>query len=345
MKTTRNTTISTPYDLLNRYLQDVRKYLPQSGNPSRQQDILEELSANILAQIEDKEAELGRTLTQDEVAAIVKQHGHPMRVAGRYLPQQYLIGPTMLPVYWYVLKMALFVALLVYAVANAAILATGALAPVEIVDAFLKFPGVALTVFAWVTLIFAGLDFAVVRYRVKLGPLESWDPNTLPRVSRSRQWKIGWQGALELLPGVLALLYWLIAVPNHRFLIFGPGALFLTFSPAVQSIYWPISLLLVVQLALDGLGLWYGAESRLWRGKGVIAKVISLGIFAILLKTNTLIAAAAPVAHLVKYQFAAIQVNFGIMLGIKIAFVLTSLLLLLDLGRLAWTGMSKRLNL
>ena len=30
--------------------------------------------------------------------------GRPMLVAARYLPQQYLIGPGMFPIYWYTLK-------------------------------------------------------------------------------------------------------------------------------------------------------------------------------------------------------------------------------------------------
>src|SRR6185437_10277712 len=90
-------------ELLDRYLQAVKTFLPKS----RQNDILKELSENILSQMEDKEAELGRSLNEDEQAAIIKQHGHPMTVASRYRSRQQLIGPTMFPAYWFVLKAAL----------------------------------------------------------------------------------------------------------------------------------------------------------------------------------------------------------------------------------------------
>ena len=46
-------------DLFERYLQAVRKYLPWQ----RQDDIVAELRANLEAQREEREAELGRPLT------------------------------------------------------------------------------------------------------------------------------------------------------------------------------------------------------------------------------------------------------------------------------------------
>jgi hypothetical protein len=55
-------------DLLRRYLQAVGTYLPKS----QQDDILKELGENLRAQMEDKQAELGRPLNEDEAAAILK---------------------------------------------------------------------------------------------------------------------------------------------------------------------------------------------------------------------------------------------------------------------------------
>jgi hypothetical protein len=90
-------------ELLERYLQAVRKHLPWQG----QDDIVAELRANLEAQLEDKQASLGRGLTADEAEAWLKQVGSPVRVAGRYQPQQYLIGPAVYPIYTYVLKLAM----------------------------------------------------------------------------------------------------------------------------------------------------------------------------------------------------------------------------------------------
>jgi hypothetical protein len=67
-------------NLLNRYLQAVARLLPKA----RRDDIIAELRANILSQMEDREQELGRALTEDEQAAILRHHGNPTIVAGRY---------------------------------------------------------------------------------------------------------------------------------------------------------------------------------------------------------------------------------------------------------------------
>src|SRR5215470_9476282 len=87
-------------DLLDRYLQAVRFWLPRA----QQNDIIEELRDDIRSQIEDKETALGRDLSEDELVALLQQAGHPMRVAARYQPQHSLIGPALFPLYKFVLK-------------------------------------------------------------------------------------------------------------------------------------------------------------------------------------------------------------------------------------------------
>ena len=86
-------------ELLDRYLQAVKFWLPRKQNT----DIVAELSEDIRSEIEDKEAELRRPLVQAELEAILTRWGHPMMVAERYLPQRSLIGPVLLPAYTLVL--------------------------------------------------------------------------------------------------------------------------------------------------------------------------------------------------------------------------------------------------
>jgi hypothetical protein len=99
--------------LIDRYLQAVRRYLPRG----QRDDIVKELSANLLSQMEDKEAELGRPLTEAEQQAVLEQQGHPMIVAGRYRGDhrslvfgRQLIGPALFPFYaralWWTLGIA-----------------------------------------------------------------------------------------------------------------------------------------------------------------------------------------------------------------------------------------------
>src|ERR1700739_2514315 len=97
-------------ELLDRYLQAVKKHLPWK----RQDDIIAELRTNLESQLEEREAELGRPLTQSEAEDWLKQLGPPIQMASRYHPQQYLIGPSLFPTYWYVLRLVFFWAVGVY---------------------------------------------------------------------------------------------------------------------------------------------------------------------------------------------------------------------------------------
>jgi len=87
-------------ELINRYLQAVKFWLPKN----QKQDIIAELAEDLRSQIEDREAELGRKLNESEVADLLKQRGRPVLVANRYRPQQHLIGPVLFPIYLFVLE-------------------------------------------------------------------------------------------------------------------------------------------------------------------------------------------------------------------------------------------------
>src|SRR6476659_3808761 len=94
--------------LVDRYLHAVEFWLPKE----QQKDILAELGDDIRSQIEEKEHEAGRKLTDPEIEALLKQRGSPFRVASRYLPQRYLIGPAFFPLYTLVLRAILLFYLL-----------------------------------------------------------------------------------------------------------------------------------------------------------------------------------------------------------------------------------------
>ena len=161
-------------NLLDRYLQAVRFFLPRR----QQDDIVRELSENLLSQMEDRAEELGRPLSEDEQADILRRHGHPMLVAGRYRSHQQLIGPTFFPIYVVALQAGLAVALLVTIVVTTITSIVHGDPIRQLVAGFLAFPARALMVFAWTTLGFAALDFA--QSRLKLA--HRWDPRSLPKV-------------------------------------------------------------------------------------------------------------------------------------------------------------------
>jgi hypothetical protein len=64
-------------DLIDRYLAAVRRHLPRK----LQDDVIQELSANLRSEAEEREQEAGRPLNTDEQAALLKKQGHPWLMA------------------------------------------------------------------------------------------------------------------------------------------------------------------------------------------------------------------------------------------------------------------------
>ncbi len=279
-------------ELLDRYLFAVKKHLPWQ----RQDDILAELRANLESQLEEKEAALGRPLTRGEWEDWLRELGHPIQVAARYRPQQYLIGPGIFPTYWYVLKMAMGWTLAIYAIVSAVLIATQILhaggvmdhiteaIAAQIAEAIARAPGILINVAAWVTLIFAVLEFTTARGLVKLPPIPGmqwdWNPSELPPVQEKRPayGKMPRSYALavaEVIFGIL-LLTWLLLVPHHPYLLFGPGAAYLEslpyrLAPIWWTFYWWIVALNLVQLAWKFIDLERGA----WQGPRTIQNIVS----------------------------------------------------------------------
>jgi hypothetical protein len=103
-------------ELLDRYLNSVRTYLPSAGKD----DVLRELADEIRSRMEDREGELGRPLTEAEQEALLRQVGNPAIVASRYSPDQSgltfgrkIIGPELFPLYKRILAIAIGIMLMV----------------------------------------------------------------------------------------------------------------------------------------------------------------------------------------------------------------------------------------
>jgi hypothetical protein len=261
-------------ELLDRYLQAVKKHLPWQ----RQDDILAELRANLESQLEDKEAELGRPLTTAEAEAWLKQIGPPIQVAARYQPQQYLIGPSLFPIYWYVLRFASLLALIVYSVVSAVLVFAGAYPTLTAtLGAILRIPSILLTTAMWVTLVFACIEFAITRFGTSWLPGDkfpatagygpNWTPSDLPPIEKKAQGgkkpRSYAQAVAEVIFGFL-LIVWLLLIPKYPFLLLGPGIVYQHLSPfqlepVWWQFYWWIVGLNIFQFGSKLINLLYGA--------------------------------------------------------------------------------------
>jgi hypothetical protein len=265
--------------LIERYLQNVRISLPTA----RREDIVRELAEDIRTQVADREEELGRALTEDEQEAVLKQFGHPLALATRYGPQRHVIGPALFPVYWMALKIALGGALAVNVAIAIAWLATGS--PVGRAAGHLaSFPfTIGVTVFGWITLVFALLDLNLPRLLehawVDLKGL------TLPPVEgRGRKWTL-----IAEIVGSTAFLLWWLAIPQSPFLVFGPAAGFLALAPIWQRLYVPVAVIWLASLAV----LWAVLLRPDWARVRTIGRfltdTLSLVLALILLRTDAVV--------------------------------------------------------
>ena len=191
-------------EMLDRYLRLVRFWLPKA----EKEDITAELSETIRSQIEEREAELGRKLDEADLEAILARWGHPLRVAERYLPQRHLIGPTLFPVYVFVLELVMLVYLVPWLLVWIGLLifdpayrsghaGLAVLAPLQ------SWWLIALHAFAITT---AGFAIAERAY-AKSGRLETWKPRPRPaagdpsRIPRS-------ESVTDLATGLVTALWW-----------------------------------------------------------------------------------------------------------------------------------------
>jgi hypothetical protein len=268
-------------DLLNRYLHAVRFWLP-----SRQQDdILAELSEDLLSQIGDEEARLGRKLNENELVEILKRRGAPMLVAGRFQPQQHLIGPPWFHLYVFVLKLVLLWVLLplcILMASGTALLRTHdhAMAFLEMIGGF--WTG-ALSAFASITIVFAVLE----RFQHKLHR-KDWDPRKLPAVPKPRDpRKIPRAGSIaEIIWGLIFALWW---VDVLRIPAIPGNAAHVTMAAVWQQFYWPVLLVSLAGMILACANLVRPWWSRLRAGIRLAIDASMVVIALLLTQTSPLI--------------------------------------------------------
>jgi len=333
-------------NLLDRYLQAIKKHLPWQ----RQDDILAELRANLESQLEDREYELGRALTTEEVQAWLKSMGSPMQVAARYQPQQYLIGPTLFPIYGFVMRMALAWIASLYTVINALQIALGTPTTHAIVEAVLRAPVVLVSAAAWITLIFAAVEFAMAHYPAQvqsiIAPYLDWNPAALPPIepdtAPGKKRRSLAHALAEVVFGFIGLI-WLLLIPHNPWVVLGPGALYLEslpyeLTPVWFLFYWSIVALNLIQLIWRSIDLARGSWQRphplqgiVWKTMGIVPPILLLtaaGHTFVVLKQGVLPPSAQTLATLD-------TINLSIYRGMMVVCAITVLQLLWDIAQFA----------
>lgn len=299
--------------LLNRYLNAVRNHLPAA----QQDDIIAELGDDLRARFEEREAALGRPLTEDEEAELLEPHGRPIVMAARYRRQQHLIGPALFPYYWATLKTAFSIAVVVIAALAVAFAASGR--PFGDVVALLwKTPvNAALSIFTWVTLVFAAIELVAGRVQ----EWDEWDPRSLPHETAAVGLASRWEVGFDLVFSALFVAFW-AAWPRSEFLrtLAHSG---IELSPAWAPFYLPILVVAIASMAAKAVVMIRPEWTRFRLLAGIAGTLAGVVILSLLLRAGDLVMLTIPVRphaeRLVRIVNTTLRVSFVIAMTITVA--------------------------
>jgi hypothetical protein len=306
--------------LIERYLHAVSGHLPAKDRD----DIIAELDDDIRAQVEERKKALKRALTEDAEAEILQPYGRPLLLAARYWPKRYLIGPSVFPFYWTTLKLALAVAFVVH-VAVVVGLAIAGRPLGQAAESLWSFPtGAALTIFFWVTIVFAIFDFALGR--VKVG--EKWDPHKLPRVTapapRASRLEVGF----ELVLGTLFVLWW-TTLPRSPELMFGPADAYLRLAPSWAGFYLPVLVIALASILAKSVTLVRPDWTTFRFTADLVTAAAGLAMLAVLLRAGDLVLPGGGAES----EALARVANWGLRISFVVAFVIIAISEVIDIRR------------
>jgi hypothetical protein len=315
-------------ELINRYLQAVRYWLPKQ----QRDDIIAELSEEIRSQVEERERETGRKLDDSEIAAVLKRLGPPATAANRYLPQRSLIGPAVFPAYVLVLKIMFVCCVVPQVLLLFRRWTIGGGAPGESWLAAWGRAGSSteqslLFAVGLVTVIFAVIEWVSARNK----PKHDWDPLKLPpvrdppRIRRS-------SSIFDLVFSVLILSWWAGYIGFQT--VFEIAGTRVTLDPSWVYFVGSFVLVMLGHVALAGVNLfrprWTVARA------GVRLAIDGAGgvLFCWLLKAGVLREALVAVATKAKMTGIVDGVRAGSSKAFAFAVVVCAIIVLVDMRRI-----------
>ena len=268
-------------ELLDRYLHAIEFWLPRR----QRQDIIAELSEDLRSQIDEKQAELGRKLQDGEVEAVLKRCGSPLVVASRYLPQQYLIGPTLFPIYRFVL-----VVLVLGCVIPRSLIWLGFLIADPVHRSYLHMENLLATVLYFA--FFTTLAFAIIeRSGIKLQVLDTWNPRKLPPVRDPN--RISRFGSLCEIAANAVFAVWFVSIFWSRSPVDLYGAK-ITLAPVWQLFFWSSLVIWAANIAIAAVNLFHPYWTRVRASLRLLFDGLGAGLFCWLLKAQILMGISAP---------------------------------------------------
>jgi hypothetical protein len=323
-------------DLLDRYLQAVKFWLPSA----QRQDIIAELREDLRSQIEDQETALGRPLTEAEVEVTLRQVGRPVLVANRYLPQRHLIGPVWFPIYAFVLKIVaacylvpwilVWIGLMIFDPAyRAGHVGAGWLDALG--EAWGGFWLAATIAIGVVTIVFAVLE----RAQAESGFLENWDPRKLPAVRDTRHIP-RLSSTLDLVANVVFCSWWVVAMRSS--LVLDRPEVRLTLAPVWNLFFAGFLLLALVNIVAAGVNLLRPYWTRGRAAVRLMADLAGSTLFVALCRSDVIASLTVTDATSAKTAWIADTINRVMFQAWPVVVVVGLIVLGVDIHRVIRAG-------
>jgi len=319
-------------DLTDRYLRAVSFLLPTG----QRDDIAAELRDVLMTRAEEKQAELGRPITREEEADLLRAFGHPLVVATRYGGGQYLIGPEIYPLYIFALKilLAITVASAVIAGVVKAVIDPGPPGPAIAVAHGVLWNG-AMSDIGVLTIIGAVLQ----HYKIRLKFLTDWNPADLPQ--RPRRPLFRRRTLFDHVAGIVAqtlfILWWTKVlrpwIPYITHIPLRAGqSLDLARAPVWNTLFWPVLGLSAAALVLHGLKLMGKSERPFTRALDLALSIAVLIVSSVALRAGRWVdvtGAGLPAGALAK-------VDYGVNIGFQVSMIVVAVIAVCTAAYHAW---------
>ena len=235
--------------LIDNYLSAVAGYLPKKNR----EDIKAELKSSLYEQLEDQSAALQRDLSEQEQAEFLKRLGHPLKVAGEYAPQKYLIGPTLFPYYLQTLKVIAVVLIVLHVLLSIVVTVASDDWAITSDSTVGRFVHSLLVIGALVTIGFALME----RSGLKVNLAEHWDPLSLR--DRHKYLAVDRRDlTTSIICEFVLLLWWIGVLVLPAQVSWAEASLTVARSPAWSVVFWPVIVLLAGSGVLSSVMMWIG---------------------------------------------------------------------------------------
>jgi hypothetical protein len=260
-------------NLIDRYLHEVGRHLP----PKNRQDILDELKSNLADSLEN--CTQGVPSEQDMIN-LLKEFGPPEKVAASYYPEgQYLIGPTLFPIFRTAISLTLLVMVIVSLVLIGVltIFAGDYDAALEIVSDFF---GAAFAALGVVVLVFYILQRTGFQPEKKD---QQWDPRQLPAEAEYKSEIKRGEIITDIAFSTVFLTIFLALKDGIKVVTSAGGESWVVVNPVLNEYLVLIVISLVLGIAVDVYILWRARWTLGTRLVKILGNLVSLAVLAVLI--------------------------------------------------------------